>query len=164
MSTPEGITREAAAHLALYTAVLAASQGSEDLPAPFRNKGLDHGLAETGRSGARVRAWLNIVDADPRPLTEILGDSDEGDMEFEAHARFEIMVSAIDDDARETAFARLLKALGNAVRADRTLGGACDDLTIGAVRRINLALDGVAQMKTAEISVAMLLTGKDLLD
>lgn len=164
MSMPEGITREAAAHLALVEALRAAAAASDDLPAPFRNKGLDHGLVETGRAGAKARSWLNIVDADPRPLSEMLGQSDEGDLEFEAHARLEIIVSAIDDDVRETVFARLMKALGDSLRADRTLGGACDDLMIGAVRRINLALDGVAQMKAAEVSVALLLTAEDLLD
>jgi hypothetical protein len=162
MTLPSPTTLEAG-RLALAAALTAAAAQTPDMPVPARNEGLDVGLVVTGRPGKGVKAWLNIVDADPRPLTELLGADDDGETEMEGIVRLELIVQAVDSERREAAFDRMIKAIGAALRADRTLGGACDDLTVSALRLTSLALEGMAQLKAGEITIALLHTAPDLL-
>jgi hypothetical protein len=143
-------------------AALAQALAVTGLPAPVRNEGLDRGLqAVTGAAGP-VKAWLNVVDGDVDTIAEVMGGGGaHGERDMMIPARLELIVQARDPDRRDSAFDIMLAAIGAALRADRTLGGACDDLAFGKVQRTGLALDGMAGIKAAEINIEMLAVAED---
>ena len=141
--------------------LLAALSTMDGVPAPSRNEGLDKGL-DALMDGARV--WLNLVDDDPRALAEELGDDmEQGQLEFEVMARLELVVMHARSGPREQVFDEILVKARNAVKADRTLGGAADDVRIDRLHLTHLALDGMENIKAAEIVFAVLVTASDLL-
>ncbi|MGY6663366.1 MAG: hypothetical protein ACXIVO_13710 [Glycocaulis sp.] len=141
--------------------LLAALSSASDLPAPSRNEGLDKAL-DALAAGNRI--WLNLVDDDPRAIAEELGDAmEQGQLEFEVIARLELVVMGPRAEAREQVFDSVLVRLRNAVMADRTLGGQADDVRIDRLHLTQLALDGMENIKAAEIVFAVLLTASDFL-
>lgn len=143
---------------AAVTAGAAASAGA--LPAPHRNKALEDGLVAI-ESGAR--AWLNLVDARPELLGEEVGENGEGVKEFDLVVRAEWIVHHPDEDARETAYDAGLEALGAILRADRTLGGLCDDLQFDEPDPADTVLAGVPQFKSCEFTIRLLFAAPDFL-
>lgn len=155
-------TRAEAIRLALFAAVktgAAASNGA--LPAPFRNRALEHGLQQIA-NGAHT--WLNLVDSGkPERVGEELGQGGGGLKEFNLPIRIEWIVHTPDDVAREAAYDAGLEALGAILRDDPTLGGTCDDLDIEEPDGADTVLAGLPQFKSCEFTVRCLFAAPDFL-
>jgi hypothetical protein len=136
---------------ALHAALAAAAGGA--LPAATRNLALADTL-EALEGGADVH--LNVVDGDGEVTAVELGRPNI--YEIEHTLALEWIVKAATDEARESAFDAGLEAIHDAIAADETLGGAVDDVAIIAINRSNLAIEGVPQLKGAEISVRLTFT------
>lgn len=145
------MTRTEEAIRALHAVLVAAADDA--LPAATRNLALAAAL-DALESGAD--AHLNVVDGDGEVAAVELGQPNI--YEIEHALALEWIVKAATDEARESAFDAGLEAIHDALAADETLGGLVDDVEIVAVNRSNLAIEGVSQLKGAEISVRLTFT------
>jgi hypothetical protein len=132
--------------------VLAEAAGGA-LPEPTRNRVLADALDALD---SNATAHLNIVDGDGEVEATELGQPRV--YEISQTAAVEWIVKASTDADREAAFDAGLEAIATAIEADPTLGGVVDDTEITAVSRSNLAIEGVAQLKGAEISIRLQFT------
>jgi len=138
--------------LQALVSALAAADGAS-LPEPTRNRVLADALDALEGSAA---AHLNVVDGDGEVEATELGQPRV--YEISQTAAVEWIVQASTDADREAAFDAGLEAIATAVEADPTLGGVVDDTEITAVTRSNLAIEGVPQLKGAEISIRLQFT------
>lgn len=150
------MTRVETAYRALKAALLAASEleGSV-LPGPRRNAALIEAFDSKG--GIAGRVFLNVQDEDAQGIQEEAGGGDPS-VEFWQRARIEWVIERKDEDERETLFDTGLEEIAAALLADRTLGGACDDVAIDPPARSNIALAGAPRIKACSLPVRMLLT------
>ncbi|MFN3311881.1 MAG: acyl-CoA transferase [Hyphomonas sp.] len=72
---------------------------------------------------------------------------------FQHRAELEVVVQALN--GRATAFDTLMAAVGNALEADRTLGGLCDWIEPEAPASVDLPIEGAAALKAAIITVVL---------
>jgi hypothetical protein len=79
---------------------------------------------------------------------------------YEHRAEVEILVDR-PATARETVFDVLKQAVGNAVAADRTLGGLCDYVIGEAPAPLMLPIDGAEGLKVATIPVVLIYGSTD---
>ena len=151
-------TRIEAAYIALQAALAAAASDEACvLPPPHRNAALVNALDPTG-AGLIGRAFLNVHDDDGQPIGEIAGGSERGEREFYQFARIEWAFERKNDAERDRGFDAGMKAIGDALMADPSLGGAVDDLEIQMPRRADLTLSGAPRIKAALIPVRLLIT------
>lgn len=145
------MTRTEEAIRALHSVLVAAAGAT--LPAAKRNLALADTI-EALEGGAD--AHLNVVDGDGEVAAVELGQPNT--YEIEHTLALEWIVKAATDEARESGFDAGLEAIHDALAADATLGGLVDDVAITAVNRSNLAIEGVPQLKGAEIAVRLTFT------
>lgn len=147
------VLKSETALLALKT-MLAAATG---VPPIVRN---DVRLASFAASGVAGVGWkLAMLDDDiGNPVTE-LGEGEA--FELTVGAELVLAVEGEPGDDRDEIFAGAMFALAAALTADRTLGGACDGLSIaGNVQRDHITVDGGVPIETARIGVTLLLTAE----
>jgi hypothetical protein len=63
--------------------------------------------------------------------------------------------------SRDAVFDALVAGVGNALAAERTLGGLCDWVEAEAPRPVDLAIDGAATLKAAVIPIVLHYTTND---
>ncbi len=63
--------------------------------------------------------------------------------------------AVVQGAARDSAFDTLCASIGDAIAADRTLGGLCDWVEAEAPRPVDLPVDGAASLKAAVIPVIL---------
>ena len=63
--------------------------------------------------------------------------------------------AVVQGNDRDTAFDTLCASIGEAIAADRTLGGLCDWVEAEAPRPIDLPVEGAASLKAAVIPVVL---------
>lgn len=94
----------------------------------------------------------------------ILRDGDPGEPEhlfspplyyYEHRAEVDVLVDAATPAARDTAFDALVRAIGAALAADRTLGGLVDYAIGEAPAPLDLPIEGAAGLKAASIGVIL---------
>ena len=100
----------------------------------------------------------------------ILRDGDPGEPEvtlsprryhYQHRAEFEAIVASRQPADRDETLDDLLAALGDAIAADRTLGGLCDWIEASAPQPVDLPVEGAATMKTAIVPVALIYSTAD---
>lgn len=156
-------TRAETIRLAVFDVIKAGAAASEALlPTPHRNRSLDEGLEQLA-NGANT--WLNLIDGGrPELLGEETGAGEgAGLKEYDLPVRFEWIVQHPDSVRREQVYDAGLERLGALLRADRTLGGVCDDLDIDAPDSADTVLAGVPQFKSCEFVVRFLFSTPDFL-
>ena len=72
---------------------------------------------------------------------------------YQHRAELEAVVQA--PNGRASAFDTLIAAIGNALDADRTLGGLCDWVEPEAPASVDLPIEGAAALKAAVITVVL---------
>lgn len=72
---------------------------------------------------------------------------------YQHRAELEVVVQA--PNGRASAFDTLIAAIGNALDADRTLGGLCDWAEPEAPASVDLPIEGAAALKAAVITVVL---------
>ncbi len=91
----------------------------------------------------------------------ILRDGEPGEPEvtlsplayhYQHRAEIEAVVQGAERDA---SFDTLTASIGTALTGDRTLGGLCDWVEAEAPRPVDLAIEGAASLKAAEIAVIL---------
>jgi hypothetical protein len=74
---------------------------------------------------------------------------------YEHRAEVEVIVAGPTRAARDAAFDQLLKAIGHALAADRTLGGLIDFAIGDAPRLVDLPIEGADGLKGATVGVLL---------
>jgi hypothetical protein len=80
---------------------------------------------------------------------------------YQHTARLEVIVEGATAAARDTAFDALLRTVGTALAADRTLGGVCEWCEPMAPEAVELAVEGTLPMKAATVDVMLHYTTAD---
>ncbi|MBA5779527.1 hypothetical protein H2509_20545 [Stappia sp. F7233] len=137
---------------ALHAVLSAAAAASPDVPEIKRNETLDDAFEALGIGAS---AYVNLVDGDLEKQDVALGAAADG-YELAQRATVEIVVQAETDAARRAAIASIAGAMEAAIAADRTLGQTADFCEVTGLRRENLATDGVANVKGAELTLEIL--------
>lgn len=125
------------------------------LPDPTRNDVSLAGFTPTATPGVNWK--LAIVDGDIGVDQVEMGEPEV----FELSCDVELMlaVEGQPGPARAAVVAGALEALGGFVIADRTLGGACEDLHVaGNVERDHLVFDNAPPIETARLKLTLILT------
>ena len=114
--------------------------------------------------GARLLRNAILPERIPPAGLVILRDGDPGEPEalmsppawlYEHRAEIDVVVDGAGPDIRDAAFDAIKLAIGAAIAADRTLGGACDYALGEAPAPVDLAIDGAEGMKAATITVVL---------
>jgi hypothetical protein len=145
--------------LAVVAALQAAAEAEgSKLPAPARNADLVTRLAEVD-AGARLAAYLNVLDGDRVAADETLG-ADLGQNEpFDLtwRVRVEWAVAGGEDADREAHFDAGRAAIWDALKPDASgasvtyLGGAVDSIRcVDILPQAGTVLDGVPHIKACE--------------
>lgn len=138
---------------ALAARLTAFAGGDARLLAPTRNRTVEAMLSEIVEG---VDAHLNLADGDQIEAVELLG-SGEPEYEIEHQASVQWVAAGHDRAQLEARFAEGLRAVEDAVAADRTLGGVVADTRLAAPEITNgRAGEAGRPWKAAEIPVAML--------
>lgn len=148
---------------ALLASLVTQSQlPASALPTPLRNEALPTRMFQTG---ADLEIFFNVWDGDGDVTDETLGAEDpaqEDGYNIEHHAIIEWVVAGGDKAAREARFDAGLIAIHDAVKpvAGVYLGDVVDSAAIDKVTRAGrgLVTDGLPNIKSAEISVALTFT------
>jgi hypothetical protein len=114
--------------------------------------------------GAKLLRNSTLPKRIPAAGIVILRDGDPGEPEvtlspatyiYEHRADLEVVVDLATPALREAAFDSLKVAIGNAIAANRTLGGLCDYVLGEAPAPVDLPVDGADGMKAAVIGVIL---------
>jgi len=112
---------------------------------------------------AMVKREAPLPETAPAGGLVILRDGDPGDPEvllspisylWEHQTEIEVIIQRGQDDDR-AALDTLLMAVGNALAADRSLGGLAEWLDWGAPKTSGLAIDGAASLRGAAVPVTI---------
>jgi hypothetical protein len=76
-------------------------------------------------------------------------------LRYHYHHRAEVEAVVQAGTGRDTAFDSLAAGVGNALAAERTLGGLCEWVEAEAPRPVDLAIDGAATLKAAVIPIVL---------
>ena len=140
--------------LALVAALTAeANLPLPPFPAPSRNETLPERFAEFGA----VSVYFTVFDGDGQVHQETLGNPDVVPNTYEIHHRPKIMwaVMGTDNAAREAAFDAGKVGVNNALKADRTLGGAVEWCEIENVQSEELVTDALPNVKGVLLHVRL---------
>jgi len=100
----------------------------------------------------------------------ILRDGDPGAPEvmlspltysYEHKVELEVIVQGKTPAARATEFDTLVRAIGVALAANRTLGGLCDWVQAAAPKPVDLPIEGGEALKAAIIKISLIYTTAD---
>lgn len=101
--------------------------------------------------------WVCLRDGDPgrpdvlmSPLTFVYEHAAEVDLVVDASLA-----------TRDLAFDRLKVAVGQAIAADRTLGGLCDFVLGEAPEPVDLVVEGGVPLKAATVSILLIYSASD---
>lgn len=126
-------------------------------------KALLAALATAAPAGASVTRNTALPVAIPAAGAIVLRDGATGDPEvllspltylYDHAAEIDLIVAA-PDSTRDAVFDTLVRAVGAAVTADRTLGGLCDWVELGPPAPVELAEDGAVTAKAATITATL---------
>lgn len=141
---------------ALFAALAApAPPAVAAIPAPLRNEDLSARLVEAGDGVAK---YLNLWDGAQTEREEYLGADNGVDGYGIVHeAKLEWVTCGGTDAAREAAYDNGLIAICDALKADRTLGGAVDFVEIGNLQGpgSGLVTDGVPHAKGMVVPILL---------
>lgn len=121
-------------------------------------------VAALGSIGATVRRNEGPPEAIPAAGLVVVHDGDPGEPEvtmspltwhYEHRAEIDVFVEAQTSDATDAAFDAVKAAIGAALAADRTLGGACDWAEAMAPKQSELPLYGAEPVKAGTIPVML---------
>nr|WP_321459605.1 hypothetical protein [uncultured Cohaesibacter sp.] len=131
-----------------------SARAASDFPSLNRNAVLDDALTALDNGAL---SYLNMVDGDVRSVGEALG-TDDG-YELEQDAKFELIVKAQSEPAARSAIAGIANALHDEIAVSGADGGALEQLgcwaAVSALKRENLATEGIPGIKGAEIVVTL---------
>lgn len=100
----------------------------------------------------------------------ILRDGEPGEPEvtlsphryhYEHRAELEVIVAPRHPADRDNALDSLLADAGNAIAADRTLGGLCDWIEASAPQPVDPPIDGAATMNAAIVPITLIYSTAD---
>jgi hypothetical protein len=121
-------------------------------------------LGTTLPANAKLLRNVILPERIPPQGVAILRDGDPGEPEvllsppryiYEHRAEIDIAVEAANAADRDGAFDALKRAIGEALAADRTLGGRCDYVIGEAVAPVGLPIDGAEGLKAATIGIVL---------
>lgn len=111
-------------------------------PEVLRNQNLPEDIPAGG--------LLNLRDGDPGEPERLFSP----EVFIYTHAAvLEVMVQDPDQASRDAAFDAILAAIAAALEADDTLGGAVEWCEASPAEPIDLAIEGAAEIKAAEITI-----------
>lgn len=126
-------------------------------------KALMEALEAAKPAGARLERNSVLPKEIPGAGAMILRDGDPGTPEvtlspLEYHYEHRAEVDVLIDrppNARDAAFDTIVRAVGAAIAADRTLGGLCDWAEGEAPAPLSLAIEGAEGLKAATLTVVL---------
>lgn len=144
---------------ALHSAIAAAAAlNGSPLCVPLRNEQLPERIETFGEAGLEM--YLNVLDGEGRPdeagtmagaETAQIGDG----FEIIWNARVELIVGALDEEARKAAFDAALDAIAGVLETDRQLDGKVSFARIIGMDRTDHVAAGVEQVEAADITVEL---------
>ena len=120
--------------------------------------------ALTAISGPRVSRNDPLPERVPATGAIILRDGDPGEPDvllsppewvYAHRAEIEVVVDRATPPERDAVFDGLMIAIGNAIAADRTLGGLCDWVEAEAPAPIDVVVEGAPGLKAAVVPVVL---------
>lgn len=126
-------------------------------------KALMTALEAARPAGASLKRNVVLPKEIPGAGAMILRDGDPGQPEvtlspleyhYEHRAEIDVLIDRAPDD-RDAAFDTLVRAVGQAVTADRTLGGLCDWAEGEAPAPLSLAIEGAEGLKAATLTLVL---------
>lgn len=114
-------------------------------------------------AGARLERNAVLPQTIPAEGAMILRDGDPGQPEvtlsplhyhYEHRAEVDVLIDR-PAGARDAAFDALVRAIGTAIVADRTLGGLCDWVEGEAPAPLSLAIEGAEGLKAATLTLVL---------
>ena len=121
-------------------------------------------LGTTLPAGAKLLRNVILPERIPPKGIAILRDGDPGEPEpllspprfiYEHRAEIDIAVEAANAADRDAAFDALKHAVGEALVADRTLGGRCDYVIGEAPAALGVPVEGAEGLKVATIGIVL---------
>jgi hypothetical protein len=121
-------------------------------------------LGATLPAGAKLLRNVILPERVPPKGVAILRDGDPGEPEvllspprytYDHRAEIDIAVEAANAADRDAAFDALKRAIGEALVADRTLGGRCDYVIGEAPAPVGRPIEGAEGLKAATIGIVL---------
>lgn len=134
-STSEGILK------ALFAAVKAAAPSCAEVQ---RNAALPQRVAGGGA--------LIVRDGDPGEPEVTLSPAR---WHYQHRAQIDVLVSGVDDAARDAAFDELRRSVAGSISSDRTLGGLCDWVEAEPPAPQEVSETGASPMKVGVIPIVL---------